>query len=288
MARLFDQRFCLPYRGDGGGCGEVFAALYMLLCGDVLRHQRDRYMRLFEVDLEEWLVELQGEIPETLKTPNRPAPLGEKEDAEVQRASQLKADDKARETLDSTVSTTTLEPNMEIDKGSMTSPDSSSCCLTLNFIQVCHNYFRSHAWFGQSMLEYMYSSATGCYVYPLCPAIDIVFPIKQVNATGMICYHPCLVSVKCWDSITQSDMESALTSMGDYLQAHRPNDVKSTSALCLLIVIGTYSIPETFVLPQKVGSFPNTDSRLLCHRGISLESMRPLEICRWRPISRSC
>ena len=136
--------------------------------------------------------------------------------------------------------------------------DTTGCQLSLNFIQVCRNYFRSHAWFGQSMLEYMYDTATACYVYPLCPAIDIVFPIKKVNAQSKSSFHPCLVSVKCWDAIGPEGMEDARTSMKDYLKEFRLEGDESTSALCLLLVIGSSRSPMT--LPTNEGIFPTDDS----------------------------
>jgi hypothetical protein len=108
------------------------------------------------------------------------------------------------------------------------------------------------------MLEYMYDTATACYVYPLCPAIDIVFPIKKVNAESKTSFHPCLVSVKCWDAIRLKDMEDARTSMKKYLEEFRLKGDKSTTALCLLLVIGTSRSPET--LPTNEGIFPTDDS----------------------------
>ena len=128
MARLFDQHFFFPDRGD---CGELLGALYMLLCGDVLRYKQDEHMRVFEVDLEEWLGELERKTPENPEESKGQEVSRERQDARVV------SKDKAQGT---------------------------GCRPTLNFIQVCHNYFRSHAWFGQSMLEYMYDTATGCYV----------------------------------------------------------------------------------------------------------------------------
>jgi hypothetical protein len=142
--------------------------------------------------------------------------------------------------------------------------EATDCYLTLNFIQVCRNYFRSHAWFDQSMLKYMYDTATGCYVHPQCPVINIVFPIKQVKTEcGTISYHPCLVSVKSWDAIDSSDMESELSSMREYLEDYRStNDNRSTSALCLLLVIGTStgSSPKKQPAEQGQGSFPHEDT----------------------------
>lgn len=229
MARLFDQHFCLPNRGD---CGEVFVALYMLLCADVLRFQNDPHMRLFEVDLEEWLRQLERETLENPKPSKRQKFFMETDGEEGP---------KRRRSPRRPANNITQEKR-----------------LTLNFIQVCRNYFRSHAWLGQSMLQYMSDTATGCYVYPLCPAIDIVFPIKKLDAQGATSYHPCLVSVKCWDSITFAHMDNALNKMKGYLQECRPNEDKSTSALCLLFVIGSSTIPDT--RPARKGSFPREDA----------------------------
>jgi hypothetical protein len=269
-ARLFDQHFFLPNRGDSG---EVFAALYMLLCGDVLRYNRDPYMRMFEVDLQAWLDEVnpprtpdKPEPPKykaknkALKTPDAPEPKRQK--LTLRRSPRSKPVDKApdvRTTMDMHDKMMVDETSRNTVQGTMGYLDTTDCMLTLNFIQVCRNYFRSHAWFGQSMLEYMYNTATGCYVFPNCPAIDIVFPIKQVKTNGgAISYHPCLVSVKCWENIGRSDMDSALTRMRGYLEDRRTDDDKSTKALCLLLVIGTSSIPKE--LPKCQGSFPKEDT----------------------------
>ena len=237
MARLLDQHFFLPSRGDSG---EVFAALYMLLCGDILRYNQDPYMRLFEINLENWLQEVKQEEPV------------HSEGAKRQKVG-----------MDSTSKGVRRSPRFQ----RMNTQEGTGFHLTLNFIQVCRNYFRSHAWFGQAMLEYMYDTATGCYVYPHCPAIDIVFPIKEVKTEcGTTSCHPCLVSVKCWDSIDFSDMVIALTSMEEYLKKYRKADDKSTSALCLLLVIGRSTTPEDSPekspekLPVQKGSFPHEDT----------------------------
>ena len=175
----------------------------------------------------------------------------------------------------------------------MGSLDTTGCTLSLNFIQVCQNYFRSHAWLRQSMLKYMYETATGCYVFPQCPAIDIAFPIKQVR-DGKVAYHPCLVSAKCWDSIEPGELKCAQTSMRAYLQDRAKDrrtdddDDQGAPALCLLLVIGTSSSPMT--APQSEGTFPHEDAyiSIVCHRVISLESTRPFKLWPVRPTSRNC
>ena len=50
--KLFSTGMCLPSKGD---TGEVFAALFMLLCGDELRLEKDKNLEHFSVPLKEWL-----------------------------------------------------------------------------------------------------------------------------------------------------------------------------------------------------------------------------------------
>ena len=80
IARLFDQNFCLANRGD---MGEVFAALYMLLCGDILRHNEDPCMRVFEVGLKAWLRELKQGTAENPGAPKGADLSTATEEAEV-------------------------------------------------------------------------------------------------------------------------------------------------------------------------------------------------------------
>ena len=42
---------CRPEKGDAG---EIFAALYMLFCGDILRKQENELMERFSVSLQDW------------------------------------------------------------------------------------------------------------------------------------------------------------------------------------------------------------------------------------------
>jgi hypothetical protein len=50
--KLFSTGMCLPSKGD---TGEVFAALFMLLCGDELRLEKDENLEHFSVPLQKWL-----------------------------------------------------------------------------------------------------------------------------------------------------------------------------------------------------------------------------------------
>ncbi len=48
---LLKSRLCLPEKGNAG---EIMVALYMLFCGDRLRHAQDRSLRTFSVPLLDW------------------------------------------------------------------------------------------------------------------------------------------------------------------------------------------------------------------------------------------
>ena len=130
------------------------------------------------------------------------------------------------------------------------SSGSLSSTLQLNFIQVARNYFQTHAWFSQQYLKYMYDSAIACYVYPNCPAWDLVFPIRNKEE-----YHPALVSIKCWDAIGTDDMRLALSDMAQYVKGYRCAD--SPTALCILIVIGSQKVKDP---PSDCGNFPSQDA----------------------------
>ena len=58
MGRIFSDGICLPARGD---FGEVAAALYLLLCGDVLRKRNDPTYHSLSVDYLEWIDTLQSQ-----------------------------------------------------------------------------------------------------------------------------------------------------------------------------------------------------------------------------------
>mmetsp|Transcript_12456 Transcript_12456/g.17877 ORF Transcript_12456/g.17877 Transcript_12456/m.17877 type:complete len:848 (-) Transcript_12456:138-2681(-) len=233
-AKVFEQQMFLPNRGDAG---EVFAALYMLLCGDELRKTKDVCMRQFEINLSSWLGSLEGSL--VADADQTPAPAdGKKRRTETKprrspRFSALEAE----------------EADDEEGRQTDTVSDAQSLELKLNFIQVVRNYFRTHAWFSQGYLKYMYESAIACYVYPNCPAFDLVFPIRY----GKV-YHPALVSIRCWDVMGKADMRKAVKDMEKYVAGYR--DAGCVTALCILIVIGSQEVKSP---PPNKGDFPQED-----------------------------
>lgn len=136
--------------------------------------------------------------------------------------------------------------------------------ISVNFIQVCRNYFRGHSWKTQQALELMYKSAVAYYVYQSCPAIDLVASIKVVS-DNKSSYHPLLVSVKCWQRMTSSHISKAMTKMENLLTEIRETQKEGEEmkpALCLLVTIGTEfdkNIPTEYI-EEKLDSFPDKDT----------------------------
>ncbi|KAL3913234.1 MAG: hypothetical protein SGILL_006570 [Bacillariaceae sp.] len=235
----------LPSRGD---YGEVFAALYMLFCGDELREKKDRFMRQFEVDLPEWLKQLKMG-PHTEDTADKSHEAKKSPERRSDRIKVMKEKTAAEKKPGTFLENTTAEE----EPGAFIRDD-ASCCL--NFIQVCRNSFRTHAWFQQPSpsLQFMYDTAVAVYAYQNCPAIDIVFPIK-VSQGESVQFHPCLVSVKCWSSMNTAEMNTALTAMKTYVEGYREEG--GPTALCILLLIGC-QCPGT--PPPTVGCFPSHDT----------------------------
>ena len=55
--RAFSTKLCLPEKGDAG---EIFAALYMLLCGDIIRKENDQNLESFAISIDDWFVLLKN------------------------------------------------------------------------------------------------------------------------------------------------------------------------------------------------------------------------------------
>ena len=167
MSLIFKQQMFLPGRGDAG---EVFAALFMLLCGDELRRENDICMRKFSIDLFSWLERL---LQTSVESSDQPPP--KKSKGPIRKSPRL--------------------AELSEKQSDSAFPITARDC-TVNFIQVVRNYFRTHAWLHADGLRFMYDAAVGCYVFANCPAFDIVFPIKRGTN-----FHPALVSVKSWNAI---------------------------------------------------------------------------------------
>jgi hypothetical protein len=248
--KLLRSGLCLPEKGDSG---EIMAALYMLFCGDVLRYAADNSMRTFSVPLLDWYAAMRGDH-------NHPtaamAPInnkqGDDETAETMQPDSPKkrklATDERRFILSRKCRALQGKPKTEQvefkESESKQGDFNMITSMDVNFIQVCRNYLQGHSWKTQRGLEWMYNSCTAIYVYPDCEAIDMVAAIR-VEGNGTPFYHPMLVSVKCWMSMSPAEINCAMTNIDTLLRTVRANqdeNSKCPRALCLVLLIGALGI----------------------------------------------
>jgi hypothetical protein len=179
---VFEQQLFSPYRGDAG---EVFAALYMLLCGDELRKGEDLCLRKFPINLSPWLNSLVVQAV----SKKRDQPCDSPREPEAAKTEPRRSHQYVKQTAN-IENPTVAGPSGVLD------PSTSVDALKLNFIQVVRDYFRSHAWFSQNHLKFMYDVAVACYVYNVynnCPAFDLVFAVRDTSCTPAM-YHPALLA----------------------------------------------------------------------------------------------
>jgi len=218
--KAFSTKLCLPEKGD---VGEIFAALYMLLCGDILRKEEDKKKEKekgsnqisasFSVLIDDWF-------------------------------GLLKTGGKAK--------------NADADKTTHTGKDKH---VTISFVQVCRNDFRSNSFGKKKVLQRMYMSGLASYAYKNCKAIDIASSIKVVHDSE-ISYHPLLISVKNWVTVWKSDVSSWLSSLKKFVEEMRPNDKEVPAALCLIILLGCSNPPDMQggeLSDDKLDPFPDQD-----------------------------
>mmetsp|Transcript_44278 Transcript_44278/g.107053 ORF Transcript_44278/g.107053 Transcript_44278/m.107053 type:complete len:823 (-) Transcript_44278:252-2720(-) len=121
--------------------------------------------------------------------------------------------------------------------------------VTIGFIQVCRNYFRSYSktWESlgeQSFLEYIYKSGIAFYVYAGCDRTDIVAAIRKAtpndDGTSRYEYAPLFIQIKARKNVPPSAARSCCDSM-----AEKASDAKIKHALCLLVVFSSAAETET-------------------------------------------
>ncbi|KAG7339621.1 hypothetical protein IV203_025335 [Nitzschia inconspicua] len=156
LGQIYSSGLCQPQMGD---FGEVLAALYFLLCGDILRQGFGGDLKTFSVDLDLCFALLtNGGSTAEAQTPDLKRPRMDKEGKQ-----------------------------------------SSKPSVTLSCIQFCRNYLRSYEtdWSSlgdQQFLRQLYTSGTGFFTFVGCPTIDAVLPlcIKKDSSEK---YIPCLLSI---------------------------------------------------------------------------------------------
>lgn len=229
----FMLRLCHPEKGDAG---EIFCALYLLFCGDLLRRKNNPDMDTFSVSLEDWFHYLKhgGVEAEADSGDSVQQPIAQKNT----RSKKKQAD--AANKYESVKS------------------------MKVSFIQFCRNHLRSNSYCSQRLLQHSYHSGVAFYTYSNCKAIDQVASIRVEWPTEpvTVSYHPLLISVKNWASATISDVTVWTQSMTTFLDEMRKKEGSKIKAVCLLVLIGCSDPPDpqaNGLSDKSLGSFPNED-----------------------------
>ena len=223
-SRFFRLGLCIPEKGNAG---EIFVTLYFLLCGDKLRQNASRDFTVFKVSLVEWLCLLRDGGGEANYHSAVPHASG------VRTSPRVAARQDAADTL------VVNEQCPDPDDGAE-DKIADNWQVEINFVQVCRNNLRSFGWDwvglgSQTFLRHLYHSAIAFYVYPGCPLIDFVAPIKiQAPRTDDPAYVPLVVSIKSRGYYSPGDARHQCLAMKD--KAIRS---KLKAALCLLVVLGS-------------------------------------------------
>lgn len=112
------------------------------------------------------------------------------------------------------------------------------CEVSVGFIQVCRNSLRSYekSWKSlgkESYLKSIFNSGIAFDVFPGCPTIDMVVPLRITKGTTTE-HIPMFVSIKCRAYVSDKAMIEACKKME--LKAKKD---KLSRAVCLLISFGS-------------------------------------------------
>ncbi|KAG7339796.1 type III restriction enzyme [Nitzschia inconspicua] len=198
LGQIYSSGLSLPDKGD---FGEVLAALYFLLCGDILRHGFGGDLKTFSVDLDLCFALLSN---------------GGNTGAVVAAAAQT--------------------PDLKRPKMDKEGKQSSKTLITLSCIQFCRNYLRSYEtnWSSlgdQQFLRQLYTSGTGFFTFVGCSTVDAVFPLCIRKGTSEK-YIPCLVSIKSHIHCSHEMAQELCHEMK--VQAEN----SELQALCIVVVFG--------------------------------------------------
>ncbi|KAG7372781.1 hypothetical protein IV203_018924 [Nitzschia inconspicua] len=154
LGQIYSSGLCQPEKGD---FGEVLAALYFLLCGDVLRHRCDDDLKTFSVDLDLCFdLLMNGGNTDATNTPAAKRPRKDKQ-------------------------------------SSKTSVTLSCIQFCHNYLRSYETNWSSLG--DQQFLRQLYASGTGFFTFAGCPTIDAGFALCIRKGTSEK-YIPCLLSIK--------------------------------------------------------------------------------------------
>ena len=246
--KAFTTKLCLPDKGDAG---EIFAALYMLFCGDMLRQDTAAPFSTFVVPLDDWFALLKN--------------CGKEQIVEEEQTNEEGLVSKTAAFLTMVrITRARAKRDKQIElMGETTS--------TVSFVQVCRNDFRSHSFCEAETLEYMYRAGLGSYAFKNCRAFNIYASIRVVGKSeSQVSYHPLLVSVKNWARATKGDVQGWMSTMMSFLDELRPGE--DPSAVCLIILLGCSNAPNMTgdmagdgLNSQSLKPFPAVDVFRLVH-----------------------
>jgi len=196
LKEIFSNGIVSPEKGD---FGEVMVALYMLFCGDVLRKK---------------LMEDKDPKP----SPTSISEGGTHDPKIIIDDSLFRRYDYFSVSLDEWLYT--LNSGGKLPSSTATQENCNGR-VSVGFIQVCRNSLRSYgaSWeslFESAYLEYIYKSGTAFYVYPGCPVIDLVIPLRLETTTDGITdigYAPMFVSIKCHQRFCDTAVDQVLAKM---------------------------------------------------------------------------
>jgi len=260
MKKIFSQGICRPEKGD---FGEVMVALYFLFCADMLRRQHNDRYHTFSVSLEDWIEILTSGGLESTK--GHPSKL--KKDT-------LPADDvlptrKSKRLLAKSQTSKNTEADQTMEGG-------YEVKATVSFIQVCRSYLRSYGvdWEGlcsQEFLSYMYASGTAFYVYPGCPIIDLVTPIKLSGGRGKDYFAPMVISIKSHSYYAPAYARWECNRMKEGFKNVQEGDGKEgleffPGALCLLVVFGSTAVSDDNDLTLNTSLVPELAKKKVVSR----------------------
>ena len=220
--KAFAAQLCLPDKGDAG---EIFAALYMLFCGDILRKKKDASLSIFSVVLEKWFCLLKNGGKDRIS------------DVEQAKLSDTLENESEKMLGSAGVAPRITRSRNALDTQTETMIDST---CTVSFVQVCRNDFRANSFCEEDSLAFMYRSGLGSYTYQNCKAFDITSSIEVVQ-NGNVRYHPLLVSVKNWVTVSKGDVIGWLATMKEFLTDTRAGG--GPTAVCLIILLGCSKPP---------------------------------------------
>ena len=259
-SEVFQSGLCLPDKGD---TREVFAALYLLFCGDSIRHQLDSTFRTFQVPFQQWLSNVYIN-----SNSSGPDPVPEERDMDAMESLQISQDKETKIDSMQTLATTnkvgsmspptkrrnTITEDVDMrekienaDSRSRSDPQIEVQEMKISFIQVCRNYFRCQGVYSdETFLKYMFEAGIACYSYPKCPAIDIASTICVTYANKQKSWYPLWVSVKNQRTFTPSDVLSAITRMKDLATRLRQSSPKNQrlAIFGIVLLLGCESPPK--------------------------------------------